>query len=140
VRRFASCAGSAWSRYGTATVPSSASPDVSLTDELLFHSRVVLTDGKEYLRHLFEVRESLEHGLLSSLTSDCLAPDGGRLTAILERMDAEAQLGAIDPRTDQEFRAVQYEPLRNLVATSPIWQTQDAIAHRNPGAPGATRP
>ena len=54
----------------------------ALTDELLFHSRVVLTDGKEYMHHLFEVRESLEHGLLSSLTSDCLAPDGGRLTAI----------------------------------------------------------
>ena len=110
----------------------------ALTDELLFHSRVALTDGKEYLRHLFEVRESLEQGLLSSLISDRLAPDGDRLTAILERMDAEAQLGAIDPRTDQEFHEVPYEPLRNLVATSPIRQTQDAIAHRDPGTPGAT--
>ena len=111
-------------------------PKSALTDELFFHSRVALTDGKEYLHHLFEVRESLEHGLLSSLISDCLVPDGGRLTAILERMDAEAQLGAIDPRTDQEFHEVLYEPLRNLVATSPIRQTQDAIAHRDPCATG----
>jgi DNA-binding FadR family transcriptional regulator len=112
----------------------------ALTDELLFHSRVASTDGKEYLRHLIEVRESLEQGLLSSLISDRLAPDADRLTTILERMDAEAERGASDPRTDQEFHEVLYEPLRNPVATSLIrvfwsvfrelvtWGDEDAVA------------
>jgi DNA-binding FadR family transcriptional regulator len=113
-------------------------PMSALTDELFFHSRVALTDGKEYLRHLFEVRESLEQGLL---ISDRLAPDGDRLTAILERMDAEAQLGAIDPRTDQESHEVLYQPLRNLVATPPIRQTRMRlrIAPRAPPALTANR-
>lgn len=88
----------------------------SLSDELLFHSRLATADSTAYLRQLGEVREALEMGLITNLVADGYVPDVELLTTLLERMDAEAQTGHIDPATDQQFHEALLAPLKNPVA------------------------
>ena len=84
-------------------------------DELAFHSRITLADERNQLGHLIEIREILENGLAQRLIDQDLD-----LTAILspardviERMEAEALVGAISPETDRLFHDVLYQPLGN---------------------------
>lgn len=89
----------------------------SLSDELLFHSRLNSTDSTSYLRHLSEVREALEQGFITNLVTEGLMPDVEKLSALLDRMDAEAQTGHIDPDTDRQFHEALLAPLGNPVAS-----------------------
>jgi DNA-binding FadR family transcriptional regulator len=102
-------------RHGSGTYVGELSM-AALSDELLFHSKLAATDSTVYLRNLMEVRDALEQGLISNLVTDGRMPDVDRLSTLLAMMDAEAQSGTIDPRTDQEFHEVLYEPLNNPVA------------------------
>jgi DNA-binding FadR family transcriptional regulator len=88
-----------------------------LVDELAFHSRMALPDERNHLRHLIEIREVLEDGLTQRLID--LHSDTGLAEAlapardILERMEAEALVGAISPETDRLFHDLLYQPLKN---------------------------
>lgn len=88
----------------------------SLSDELLFHSRLNSADSTSYLRYLSEVREALEQGLITNLVTEGLMPDVPRLAALLDQMDAEAQTGHIDPETDRQFHETLLAPLENPLA------------------------
>ncbi len=102
----------------------------SLSDELLFHSRLGIADSTTYLRHLSEVREALEQGLVTNLIIDGHMPDVERLTALLVLMDIEAKAGFISPATDREFHEVLLAPLNNPVATlllQVFWRVFDEL-------------
>jgi DNA-binding FadR family transcriptional regulator len=87
-----------------------------LVDELAFHSRISPQDEPSHLAHLTEIREILENGLAWRL----IDRHGGDLTALLspvreviERMEAEALVGAVSPETDRLFHDLLYRPLGN---------------------------
>lgn len=88
----------------------------ALSDELLFHSRLNSGDSTSYLRYLSEVREALEQGFITNLVAEGLMPDVQLLSELLDRMDAEAQSGHIDPATDRQFHEALLAPLDNPVA------------------------
>lgn len=102
----------------------------SLSDELLFHSRLNIADSTSYLRHLSEVREALEQGFITNLISEGLTPDVELLSTLLDRMDVEAQTGHIDPATDRLFHETLLAPLNNPVATMLLqvfWRVFDEL-------------
>ncbi|MBC6462915.1 FadR/GntR family transcriptional regulator, partial [Actinomadura sp. HBU206391] len=88
-----------------------------LVDELAFHSRIAMQDERDHLRHLIEIREILEDGLTQRLIDRHDQADMAALLApageIIERMEAEALVGAISPETDRLFHDVLYQPLGN---------------------------
>jgi DNA-binding FadR family transcriptional regulator len=86
-----------------------------LVDELAFHSRITLQDGRNHLGHLIEIREVLESGLVLRLIDQHgdQAVDLVPITEVIERMEAEALVGAISQETDRLFHEVLYRPLGN---------------------------
>ncbi|MCW6007927.1 FCD domain-containing protein [Micromonospora sp. CPCC 205371] len=94
-----------------------------LVDELAFHSRITLQEGRNHLAHLMEIREVLESGLvqrlidhrwkrrvgLESHNDADLAP----VAAVMARMHAESATGLVSPETDRLFHEVLYRPLGN---------------------------
>ncbi|MEO3747638.1 FadR/GntR family transcriptional regulator [Plantactinospora sp. B5E13] len=88
-----------------------------LVDELAFHSRITLQEERNHLGHLIEIREILESGLAQRLIDGHGGDDlVGRLTPareLIERMEAEARVGAVTPETDRLFHDVLYRPLGN---------------------------
>jgi DNA-binding FadR family transcriptional regulator len=88
-----------------------------LVDELAFHSRMTLPDERNHLGHLIEIREVLESGLAQRLIDQYgvgeLAAVLSPVRDVLERMEAEALVGAIPPETDRLFHDVLYRPLGN---------------------------
>lgn len=89
----------------------------SMSDELIFHSRLAVDDQASYLRYLSEVRESLEQGLITNLITEGLKPDLEALEKILERMDEEAKSGVVTSATDREFHEKLLAPLNNPIST-----------------------
>ncbi len=89
----------------------------SMSDELIFHSRLAVDDQASYLRYLSEVRESLEQGLITNLITEGLKPDLDALERILERMDEEAKSGVVTSATDREFHEKLLAPLNNPIST-----------------------
>lgn len=89
----------------------------SMSDELLFHSRLAVDDQASYLRCLSEVRESLEQGLITNLITEGMKPNLEALEKILERMDEEAKSGVVTSATDREFHEELLAPLNNPIST-----------------------
>ena len=86
---------------------------VSLVDELTFHGRMSLQAGRNDLRHLVQIREVLECGLIRQVIRDAGTRADGRLDEVMERMEAEARAGGVSPETDKRFHELLYEPLGN---------------------------
>jgi DNA-binding FadR family transcriptional regulator len=84
-----------------------------LVDELAFHSRITLQGGRNHLGHLIEIREVLESGLVLRLIDLDLGAAPHPVTDVIERMEAEALVGAVSPETDRLFHEVLYRPLGN---------------------------
>ncbi|MDF2711984.1 MAG: hypothetical protein K0R62_7636, partial [Nonomuraea muscovyensis] len=84
-----------------------------LVDELAFHSRITLQDGRNHLGHLTEIREVLESGLVLRLIDLGDEADLGPVAEVMARMEAEAQVGAVSPETDRLFHDLLYRPLGN---------------------------
>ncbi len=83
-----------------------------LVDELAFHSRITLLDGRNHLQHLVEIREILETGLVQRLI-DLGPSDMSAVAEVMARMEAEAAAGEVSPEIDRLFHDVLYRPLGN---------------------------
>ncbi|MEV0400329.1 FCD domain-containing protein [Actinoallomurus sp. NPDC050550] len=85
-----------------------------LVDELTFHTRIGPRDA---LRNLMEIREVLENGLAQRLIDECGGTDPAEVLTpvrdVIERMEAEAQVGVVSPETDRLFHDLLYQPLGN---------------------------
>nr|WP_055509642.1 FCD domain-containing protein [Nonomuraea pusilla] len=84
-----------------------------LVDELAFHSRITLQDGRNHLRYLIEIREILESGLVQRLIDLGPEADLSPVGDVMARMEAQAQVEEISPETDRLFHDVLYRPLGN---------------------------
>lgn len=69
----------------------------ALVDELTFHTRITLRDGRSGLAELTEVREALESGLAQRMIIREQGPDLRELGQVLETMEQEARAGRISP-------------------------------------------
>ena len=102
----------------------------SLSDELIFHSRLAVDDQSSYLRYLTEVRESLEQGLITNLITEGLQPDFEVLEKILEKMDEEANSGLVTSATDRKFHEELLAPLNNplsILLLQVFWRIFDEL-------------
>lgn len=102
----------------------------SMSDELIFHSRLTVDGQGTYLRYLSEVRESLEQGLLTNLVTEGLKPDLEALEQILEKMDEEAKLGFVTSATDRRFHEELLAPLKNplsILLLEVFWRVFDEL-------------
>jgi DNA-binding FadR family transcriptional regulator len=102
----------------------------SMSDELIFHSRLTVDDQGTYLRYLSEVRESLEQGLITNLITEGLKPDLEHLEQLLKKMDEEAKLGFVTSTTDREFHEVLLAPLNNplsILLLQVFWRIFDEL-------------
>jgi DNA-binding FadR family transcriptional regulator len=88
-----------------------------LVDELTFHSRITLQDGRTALAHLIEIREILEIGLVQRLIDLGPEADLSPVAAIMARMEAEAEVGGVSPETDRLFHDLLYRPVGNPVVS-----------------------
>ncbi|MFI7146037.1 FadR/GntR family transcriptional regulator [Nonomuraea sp. NPDC050022] len=84
-----------------------------LVDELAFHSRITLQDGKSHLTHLTEIREILEAGLVQRLIDLGSEADLTPVADVMARMESEALVGDVSPETDRLFHDLLYRPLGN---------------------------
>jgi DNA-binding FadR family transcriptional regulator len=84
-----------------------------LVDELAFHGRIMLQDGRNDLGHLTEIREALESGLVQRLIDQRAGADLSPVAGVMERMAAEALVGEVSPETDRLFHDALYRPLDN---------------------------
>lgn len=84
-----------------------------LVDELAFHSRITLQDGKSHLTHLIEIREILEAGLVQRLIDLGPEADLTPVADVMARMESEALVGDVPPETDRLFHDLLYRPLGN---------------------------
>ncbi|MBF8186632.1 FadR family transcriptional regulator [Nonomuraea sp. K274] len=84
-----------------------------LVDELTFHSRITLQNGKNHLAHLVEIREILESGLVQRLIDLGQEADLTPISDVIARMESEADEGLVSPETDRLFHDLLYRPLGN---------------------------
>jgi DNA-binding FadR family transcriptional regulator len=84
-----------------------------LVDELAFHSRMTLQDGRNQLGHLIEIREVLESGLVQRLIERHRDANLSAVAAVMARMEAEARAGEVSPEIDRRFHDLLYRPLDN---------------------------
>ncbi|MEU5941887.1 FadR/GntR family transcriptional regulator [Micromonospora sp. NPDC047548] len=84
-----------------------------LVDGLAFHGRITPTDSGHHLAHLMQVREALESGLVMQLIDRRREADLSAAADVLARMETEARLGGVSPKTDRLFHDVLYLPLGN---------------------------
>jgi len=115
----------------------------SMSDELIFHSRLTVDDQASYLRYLSEVRESLEQGLITNLITEGLKPNLEVVEKILERMDEEAKSGFVTSATDREFHEELLAPLNNplsILLLQVFWRIFDELldARYDPAAAAKT--
>ncbi|MDQ2844991.1 MAG: FCD domain-containing protein [Actinomycetota bacterium] len=85
----------------------------ALVDELTFHSRITLQNGRTDLVHLIQIREVLERGLVEQLATNHHDADYSAVAVVLDTMDAEAGSGIIPPAVDRRFHEILYRPLNN---------------------------
>ncbi|MFG1704738.1 FadR/GntR family transcriptional regulator [Nonomuraea sp. M3C6] len=105
-----------------------------LVDELAFHSRITLQNGKNHLAHLIEIREILESGLVERLIELKPAADLTLVADVIARMEAEAEAGLVSPETDRLFHDLLYRPLGNPLVSQLLgafwdvyYQLRDAL-------------
>ena len=115
----------------------------SMSDELIFHSRLAVDDQASYLRYLAEVRESLEQGLITNLITEGLKPNFEVLEKILEKMDEEAKSGFVTSATDRKFHEELLAPLNNplsILLLQVFWRIFDELldSRYDPVAAGKT--
>jgi DNA-binding FadR family transcriptional regulator len=84
-----------------------------LIDGLVFQSQIALDGGQRDLRNLIDIREVIEHGMLTRLLSDGTPPDLTAVESVLATMKQEAQGGPVHPETDRLFHEVLYQSLDN---------------------------
>ncbi|MEV4893914.1 FadR/GntR family transcriptional regulator [Nonomuraea sp. NPDC055795] len=84
-----------------------------LVDELTFHSRITLQDGRSHIAHLVEIREMLETGLVQKLIDLGSEADLSAAAEVMARMEDEAERGGVSPEIDRLFHDVLYRPLGN---------------------------
>lgn len=128
-------------RQGSGTFVGTPSLE-SLSDELIFHSKLNPSDNNSYMRQLCEIREALEQGLVSNLITEGREPDVERLSRLLAQMDAEAKSGHIDPETDRKFHEALLAPLENPVAISLLqvfWRVFDEVLKVEDNPAGAAK-
>ncbi|MDX6237235.1 MAG: hypothetical protein QOG10_2050, partial [Kribbellaceae bacterium] len=104
----------------------------ALVDELTFHTRITLRDGRTGLVELTEVREALEAGLAQRLISRQPGADLEELAEVLETMAAQARTGRISPDVDRLFHEVLYRPLGNALVgqlLGAFWQAYHQVEH-----------
>ncbi|WP_328475320.1 FCD domain-containing protein [Actinoplanes sp. NBC_00393] len=105
---------------------------VSLVDELTFHGRMSLQAGRNDLRHLVQIREVLESGLIQQVIRgrEAGTPAAAELAEVMEQMEAEARAGSVTPETDKRFHELLYEPLGNPLVTqllAAFWDVYHAL-------------
>jgi DNA-binding FadR family transcriptional regulator len=104
----------------------------ALVDELTFHTRITLRDGRRGLAELTEVREALESGLAQRMITREQGPDLGELSQVLTTMAAEAEAGGISPGVDRLFHEALFRPLGNTLVSrllGAFWDTYHRIEH-----------
>ncbi|WP_328993108.1 FCD domain-containing protein [Kribbella sp. NBC_01245] len=104
----------------------------ALVDELTFHTRITLRDGRSGLAELTEVREALESGLAQRMIIREQGPDLRELGQVLETMEQEARAGRISPAVDRLFHEVLFRPLGNTLVSrllGAFWDTFHQIEH-----------
>lgn len=104
----------------------------ALVDELTFHTRITLRDGRSGLAELTEVREALESGLAQRMITRKQGPDLRELGQVLETMEQEARAGRISPAVDRLFHEVLFRPLGNTLVSrllGAFWDTFHHIEH-----------
>ncbi|NRQ32663.1 FadR family transcriptional regulator [Nonomuraea sp. NN258] len=84
-----------------------------LVDELAFHSRITLQNGKNHLANLVEIREILEAGLVQRLIDLGPEADLGPVADVMARMEDESAVREVSPETDRLFHDLLYRPLGN---------------------------
>ncbi|MEU4626315.1 FCD domain-containing protein [Actinoplanes sp. NPDC023801] len=105
---------------------------VSLVDELTFHGLMSLHAGRNDLRHLVQIREVLEHGLIQQVIRQRgeNSEADAQLAEVMDQMEAEARAGGVSPDTDKRFHELLYEPLDNPLVTqllSAFWDVYHAL-------------
>jgi DNA-binding FadR family transcriptional regulator len=104
----------------------------ALVNELTFHTRITLRDGRSGLAELTEVREALESGLAQRMITREEGPDLLELGQVLDTMAAEATAGRISPAVDRLFHEVLFRPLGNTLVSrllGAFWDTYHQIEH-----------
>lgn len=104
----------------------------ALVDEMTFHTRISLRDGRSGLAELTEVREALESGLAQRMIASEPGPDLRGLADVLETMAAEARAGRISPAVDRRFHEVLFRPLGNTLVNRLLGAFWDAYHQLEP--------
>ncbi|WP_166350640.1 FadR/GntR family transcriptional regulator [Phytoactinopolyspora limicola] len=84
-----------------------------IVESLVFQSKIALSAGEQDLRHLVDIREVIEHGMLAKLIELPDPPDLSAAAEVIEQMKKEAKVGHIHPETDRSFHEVLYQSLEN---------------------------
>lgn len=98
----------------------------ALANELAFHGRITLADGRRGLAELTEVREILEAGLAQRLITQHPDADLSEVAAVIETMEAEAAAGEVSAATDRLFHDVLYRPLGSTLVRQLLGAFWDA--------------
>ncbi|QKV94756.1 FadR family transcriptional regulator [Streptomyces sp. NA02950] len=112
--------------FGTYVGPMSMAP---MIEGLIFRTVAGHYRGEESLLQLLELREAVETGLIARLAGRIPEADLAELDAIVRRMEAEAEAGAVRAETDRAFHAALYGSLDNTLLSEVLEAFWDAF-HR----------
>ncbi|WP_432012427.1 FadR/GntR family transcriptional regulator [Streptomyces cucumeris] len=112
--------------FGTYVGPMSMAP---MIEGLIFRTVAGHYRGEESLLQLLELREAVETGLIARLAGRIPAADLAELDALVRRMEAEAEGGAVRAETDRAFHAALYRSLDNTLLSEVLEAFWDAF-HR----------
>ncbi|MFC7305339.1 FadR/GntR family transcriptional regulator [Streptomyces monticola] len=96
--------------FGTYVGPMSVAP---MIEGLTFRTVAGHYRGEDSLLQLLELREAVETGLIGRLAGRVPATDLAELDALVDRMEHEAQSGAVAAETDRAFHATLHRGLGN---------------------------
>ncbi|GGJ17565.1 FadR/GntR family transcriptional regulator [Streptomyces brasiliensis] len=112
--------------FGTYVGPMSLAP---MIEGLAFRTVAGHYRGEDSLLQLLELREAVETGLVSRLAGRLPERDLSELTALVDRMDRQAEQGAGLAETDRAFHATLYRGLDNALLSEVLEAFWDAF-HR----------
>ncbi|WP_431776691.1 FadR/GntR family transcriptional regulator [Streptomyces cucumeris] len=112
--------------FGTYVGPMSMAP---MIEGLIFRTVAGHYRGEESLLQLLELREAVETGLIARLAGRIPEGDLAELDALVRRMEAEAEGGAVRAETDRAFHAALYRSLDNTLLSEVLEAFWDAF-HR----------
>ncbi|MCP9212455.1 FadR/GntR family transcriptional regulator [Streptomyces cucumeris] len=112
--------------FGTYVGPMSMAP---MIEGLIFRTVAGHYRGEESLLQLLELREAVETGLIARLAGRIPEADLAELDALVRRMEAEAEGGAVRAETDRAFHAALYRSLDNTLLSEVLEAFWDAF-HR----------